>query len=85
MPGPRDRMRIAFLGVRVPGHLNPMTTLARILKARGRFDVFISVVDTEPYVCAAASVHPILRGGVSAGVGMPEGKILVGSEWSLAT
>jgi len=27
-------MRIAFLGVRVPGHLNPMTTLARDLKAR---------------------------------------------------
>jgi zeaxanthin glucosyltransferase len=28
-------MRIAFLGVRVPRHLNPMTTLARKLKARG--------------------------------------------------
>jgi len=25
-------MKIAFLGVRVPGHLNPMTTLARKLK-----------------------------------------------------
>jgi zeaxanthin glucosyltransferase len=46
-------MRIAFLGVRVPGHLNPMTTLARRLKARGHDVVFISVLDTEPYVRAA--------------------------------
>jgi zeaxanthin glucosyltransferase len=46
-------MRIAFLGVRVPGHLNPMTTLARKLKARGHDVVFISVLDTEPYVRAA--------------------------------
>ena len=41
-------MKIAFLGVRVPGHLNPMTTLARRLKARGHDVVFISVLDTEP-------------------------------------
>jgi MGT family glycosyltransferase len=46
-------MRIAFLGVRVPGHLNPTTTLARKLKARGHDVVFISVLDTEPYVRAA--------------------------------
>ena len=46
-------MIIAFLGVRVPGHLNPMTTLARRLKARGHDVVFISVLDTEPYVRAA--------------------------------
>ena len=46
-------MRIAFLGVRVPGHLNPMTTLARRLKARGHNVVFISVLDTAPYVRAA--------------------------------
>jgi zeaxanthin glucosyltransferase len=46
-------MRIAFLGVRVPGHLNPMTTLARRLQARGHDVVFISVLDTEPYVRAA--------------------------------
>jgi zeaxanthin glucosyltransferase len=46
-------MRIAFLGIRVPGHLNPMTTLARKLKARGHDVVFISVLDTEPYVRAA--------------------------------
>ena len=46
-------MKIAFLGVRVPGHLNPMTTLARRLKARGHDVVFISVLDTEPFVRAA--------------------------------
>jgi zeaxanthin glucosyltransferase len=46
-------MRIAFLGVRVPGHLCPMTTLARKLKARGHDVVFISVLDTEPFVTAA--------------------------------
>src|SRR5260221_13870956 len=46
-------MRIAFLGVRVPGHLNPMTALARKLKARGHDVGFISILDTEPYVRAA--------------------------------
>jgi hypothetical protein len=47
------QMKIAFLGVRVPGHLNPMTTLARKLKARGHDVVFLSVPDTEPFVRAA--------------------------------
>jgi len=46
-------MKVAFLGVRVPGHLNPMTTLARKLKARGHDAVFLSVPDTEPFVRAA--------------------------------
>jgi zeaxanthin glucosyltransferase len=46
-------MKIAFLGVRVPGHLYPMTTLARKLKARGHDVVFISVLDTEAFVTAA--------------------------------
>ena len=46
-------MKIAFLGVRVPGHLNRMTTLARRLKNRGHDVVFISVLDTEPFVLAA--------------------------------
>jgi len=46
-------MKIAFLGVRVPGHLNPTTTLARKLRNRGHDVVFISVLDTEPYVRAA--------------------------------
>src|SRR5258708_18181176 len=53
IPNTGDRMKIAFLGVRVPGHLNPMTTLARRLKARGHDVVFISVLDTEPFVRAA--------------------------------
>ena len=46
-------MRTAFLGVRVPGHLYPMTTLARKLKSHGHDVVFISVLDTEPFVRAA--------------------------------
>jgi MGT family glycosyltransferase len=46
-------MKVAFLGVRVPGHLNPMTTLARKMKARGHDVVFLSVLDTEPFVRAA--------------------------------
>jgi zeaxanthin glucosyltransferase len=46
-------MKIAFLGVRVPGHLNPMTTLARKLKPRGHDVVFLSVPDTERFVRAA--------------------------------
>jgi hypothetical protein len=48
-----DLVKIAFLGVRVPGHLYPMTTLSRKLKARGHDVVFISVLDTEPFVTAA--------------------------------
>ena len=43
-------MKIAFLGVRVPGHLNPMTKLARKLKGRGHDVVFLSMPDTEPFV-----------------------------------
>src|SRR5260370_34776810 len=50
---PGDLMRIAFLGVRVPGHLNPMTTLARKLKARGHDVVFIADLDSESAVRAA--------------------------------
>jgi len=46
-------MRVAFLGVRVPVHLNPMTTLARKLKARGHDVVFIADLDSEPAVRAA--------------------------------
>ena len=46
-------MKTAFLGVRVPGHLNPMTTLARKLKARGHDVVFLSMPDTERFVRAA--------------------------------
>ena len=46
-------MKIAFLGVRVPGHLNSTTTLARKLKARGHDVVFLSMPDTERFVRAA--------------------------------
>lgn len=46
-------MKVAFLGVRSPGHLNPTTALARKLKARGHDVVFLSVLDTEPFVRAA--------------------------------
>jgi zeaxanthin glucosyltransferase len=46
-------LKIAFVGVRAPGHLNPMTTLARKMKARGHDVAFLSVLDTEPFVRAA--------------------------------
>jgi zeaxanthin glucosyltransferase len=46
-------MRIGFLSLPVPGHLNPMTTLARKLQSRGHDVVFISLVDTAPFVEAA--------------------------------
>src|SRR5580698_2118942 len=46
-------MKVAFLGVRAPGHLNPTIALARKLKARGHDVVFLSVLDTEPFVRAA--------------------------------
>jgi hypothetical protein len=35
-----DLMKIAFLGVRVPGHLNPTTTLGRQLQARNHEIIF---------------------------------------------
>jgi zeaxanthin glucosyltransferase len=46
-------VKIAFLGVRVPGHLYPMTALARKLKARCHDVAFIFLVDIEPLVTAA--------------------------------
>jgi zeaxanthin glucosyltransferase len=46
-------MRIGFLSLPVPGHLNPMTALARKLQSRGHDVVFISLVDTAPFVEAA--------------------------------
>jgi zeaxanthin glucosyltransferase len=46
-------MRIGFLSLPVPGHLNPMTTLARKLQSRGHDVVFISLLDTAPFVEAA--------------------------------
>src|SRR6201997_334867 len=48
-----DIMRIGFLSLPVPGHLNPMTALARKLQSRGHDVVFISLADTAPFVKAA--------------------------------
>jgi zeaxanthin glucosyltransferase len=49
----RSTMKIGFLSLPVSGHLNPMTTLARKLQARGNDVVFISVPDAEPLLRAA--------------------------------
>src|SRR5271156_5137124 len=49
----RSTMKIGFLSLPVSGHLNPMTTLARKLQARGNDVVFISVLDAEPVLRAA--------------------------------
>src|SRR5260221_1043602 len=46
-------MKIAFISPPVPGHLNPMTTLARKLQSRNHDVVFISWPDAEPSVRAA--------------------------------
>jgi len=46
-------MRVAFLSLPVPGHLNPMTALARKLQARGHAVVFLSLPDVAPFVHAA--------------------------------
>jgi hypothetical protein len=65
-------MRIEFLGVRVVGHLNPMTALARKLKAPSHDVVFISILDAELYVRAAQlPFNLILRKGASVRIGTP--------------
>jgi zeaxanthin glucosyltransferase len=46
-------MRIGFLSLPVPGHLNPMTALARKLQSRGHDVVFISLSDVAPFAEAA--------------------------------
>jgi zeaxanthin glucosyltransferase len=46
-------MRVAFVTAATPDRLNPMTTLARSLRARGHDVVFISAPDTEPSAQAA--------------------------------
>jgi zeaxanthin glucosyltransferase len=46
-------MKIGFLSLPLSGHLNPMTTLARRLQARGNDVVFISVPDAEAVLRAA--------------------------------
>jgi zeaxanthin glucosyltransferase len=46
-------MRIGFTAPGVPGHLNPMTTLARKLKSRGHDVIFFGIPDAEPAARAA--------------------------------
>jgi zeaxanthin glucosyltransferase len=46
-------VRIGFLSLPVPGHLNPMTALARKLQSRGHDVVFMSLADVAPFVEAA--------------------------------
>jgi MGT family glycosyltransferase len=46
-------MKIAFVSPPIPGHLNPMTTLARKVQSRGHAVVFISLPDAESSVRAA--------------------------------
>jgi len=46
-------MRVAFLSLPVPGHLNSMTALARKYQARGHAVVFRSLPDVAPFVQAA--------------------------------
>jgi MGT family glycosyltransferase len=46
-------MRIAFLSIAVPGHLNPTTTLARKLQSRGHDVVLVSLLDAKPVARAA--------------------------------
>jgi zeaxanthin glucosyltransferase len=46
-------MKIAFISVPVPGHLNPMCVLARKLQSRNHEVVLMCLPDTEPFVRAA--------------------------------
>jgi zeaxanthin glucosyltransferase len=46
-------MRIAFVALPAPGHLNPTTALARQLQSRNHDVVLISLPDSESYVSAA--------------------------------
>jgi zeaxanthin glucosyltransferase len=46
-------MRIGFASIRVPGHLNPMTALARRLQGRGHEVALIALPDAEPFARAA--------------------------------
>jgi zeaxanthin glucosyltransferase len=46
-------MKIGFVSVPVPGHLNPMSALARRLQSRNHEIAFMCLPDTEPLVRAA--------------------------------
>jgi len=45
-------MKIGFISIPAPGHLNPMTALARTLQSRNH-EIFMCLPDTEPFVRAA--------------------------------
>ena len=63
-------MRIGFLSLPVPGHLNPMTALARKLQSRGHDVVFMSLADVAPFVEAAGLPFvPCFGGGISSRLG----------------
>src|SRR5262252_4350635 len=49
-------MKIGFISLPVFGHLNPMTALARELRSRQHDVVFISLLDTEPFVSRIAKL-----------------------------
>src|ERR1700755_1276139 len=63
-------MRIGFLSLPVPGHLNPMTALARKLQSRGHDVVFLSLAGVAPFVEAAGlpfvpcAEHPYRAGSL---------------------
>ena len=61
-------MRIAFVALPAPGHLNPTTALARQLQSRNHDVVVISLPDAEPYVSAAGLAFlPYCENAFSAG------------------
>jgi zeaxanthin glucosyltransferase len=61
-------MRIAFVALSAPGHLNPTTALARQLQSRNHDVVVISLPDAEPYVSAAGLAFlPYCENAFSAG------------------
>src|SRR5215813_9549867 len=49
-------MKVGFISLPVFGHLNPMTALARELRSRQHEVVFISLLDTEPFVSRIAKL-----------------------------
>jgi MGT family glycosyltransferase len=63
-------MRIAFVALSSPGHLNPTTALARQVQSRNHDVVIISLPDAEPYVSAAGLAFlPYCESAFSAGAG----------------
>src|SRR5258708_32429406 len=61
-PPEKDAKKFPFIPPPVPGHLNPMTTLARKLRLRNHDVLFIGLPDSEPSVRAAGlNVSPLCR------------------------